>query len=146
MNCGFIIPVIVYIIAEIFYQLGDTVRINRFVVTALNINGCRAKIASVATDTLQGLAMKAQKHREAQLPLRTLFNRIHNDAAGQVELQKPVARLRFGTLLWIRNQVRFGRHAVPPNVLCHLSSFAISSAIRSTILRVINSFSKCVLP
>jgi hypothetical protein len=77
-----------------------------------------------------------------------LYKRGVDSSYRSIILSEAISCFSNGFRLRIRDKFWFERAAIPPVALLagHFLSLASFSASRSTISRVISSFSKCVLP
>src|SRR5258708_19248911 len=101
----------------------------------------------VGANSRKRLSLQAKNERRAKLE-RTPIKRAVDGSYRRIILPKAVPCFSYSFRLRICDQFRFKRAAIPPVALLtrHFLSLASFSASRSTISRVINSFSKCVLP
>jgi hypothetical protein len=124
-----------------------TVCTYRLVATAFNRNTTGAEVSRVRADSSERLTLQTQDKRRAKLK-RSAIQRSVNCTYSGIVLPEAISGFRSSLLPGIGNQLRFERTAISPFALitCHLFSLANFSASRSTISRVISSFSKWVFP
>src|SRR6266536_4448637 len=142
MNWSTLAPVIVDIVAHILDQLGDEMRTYRFMFAACNGNAARSIISSIGANPSQCFPLQSENQRRTKLeraPLQGGLNCIDRS----IILPEPISGFRGSFLLRVSNEFRFESTAVTPLPLLtrHLLSLANLSASRSTISRVISSFS-----
>src|ERR1700687_523905 len=114
---------------------------------AFDSDPARTIISCVGANSRERLPLQTQNERGTKLE-RSPLQRILDRADRGVVLPKAVSCFGNGFRLSVCDQFGFERTAVPPVALVtrHFLSLASFSASRSTISRVISSFSKCVLP
>lgn len=101
MDGGFIAPIVVYVITELFNQLRNAMCLDGLVPAAFDSNSRWPKIASIATYANQSFPVQPQERGGPQLPSCPLIDCIHNHTTGKIELKKPVASLRLRASLRI---------------------------------------------
>jgi len=112
MNGGPVLPVIVYVVAEVLDEFRHEMGLDRFVRAARYGNARWPVIARVAADSFEGRTVKSKNGGRAKLPAFALLDRVDDHAAGAVELVKAVPGFRFRPKLLVLDQIRLIRHAV----------------------------------
>ena len=147
---GSLFPAIIYVVTQLFDQFGYEMSLSGLVLATNNLDTGRPKVASICADARKRLTLKRKNKRRPQFE-KTSLQRLMNSLDAIVKLAKAVSGFSLGLRLKIRYKLGFECLAVALGMICQLASQRLafllrSSACRSTISRVIRSFSNLVFP